>query len=69
MYILYRTEAEPLVKGLGNALYQGFGSFDKALEEYLKARDKDQVCVIRSLSDVDAEYGDKSVAEDLPEMF
>jgi len=56
----------PLVEGLGSrALYQGFASHEEALTDYLEARAKSWVRVIRLPGDSDVVFGDPDAAEDL----
>jgi len=56
----------PLVDGLGGrALFQSFASYAEALANYLEAREKDWVRVIRDSGDSDTTYGNRDYAEDL----
>ena len=55
-----------MVEGLGEqASYQSFPSFAAAINDYLVAREKGYVKVVRLPSDSEVEFGDVNFAEDL----
>lgn len=57
---------KPLVEGLGaRASRQTFSSYDEALIDYLEARRKGLVKVVRLANDNDAQWGPVESAEDL----
>jgi len=65
--VAFRNQAKPMVKDLGSeASWQGFPSFQEALDDYLTAREKGWVRIIRRPGDSVAVFGPRHAAEDLP---
>ena len=57
---------KPLISGLEEvAIYQGFSSFDEAVEAYFAAREKGFVSIKRLATDTDEQWGHRDTAEDL----
>jgi len=55
-----------LVNGLSNASYQGFANLEEAVADYLEARERGWVRVVRLPGDSTAVFGPKYNAEDMP---
>ena len=60
------TLAKPMIEGLSNrATFQSFSTYDLALENYLSARTKGFVKVVRLLGDSEEILGLLDYAEDI----
>jgi len=66
IYDIIRNYARSLVHGLGrDGCCQSFANYEQAMHDYLTARDKDWVKVVRQPGDSVEVYGPVDDAEDL----